>query len=141
MRALSTRALTELWQPAQGMLTPSLMKVEQSNSSIVYGRRLMLKIFRRVEPGLNPDIEIGLFLTGHSSLRAVPPMAGHFEYVSKEGTRTSLGVLQGYVANQGDAWQFALKGLWRTITGAAAKTQRLIRTKSRELRSSRWRTR
>ena len=111
VRAVSTNALATLWQPPQGRLAPSLMRAEQSNSSVVYGQRLVLKIFRRVEPGINPDLEIGLYLTEHSSFRNVPSVAGHLEYVSKQGIRTSLGVLQGYVANQGDAWQFTLKAL------------------------------
>ena len=111
VRAVSTNALAALWQPAQVTLTPSLMRAEQSNSSVVYGQRLVLKIFRRVEPGINPDLEIGLFLTQQSSFRNIPPVAGHLEYLSKEGTRTSLGVLQGYVANQGDAWEFTLRAL------------------------------
>src|ERR1700680_3784913 len=111
VRAVPTNALAALWQPAQGALRPSLMKAEQSNSSVVYGKRLVLKIFRRVEEGINPDLEIGLFLTEQSPFRNVPPVAGHLEYVSKEGARTSLGALQGYVANQGDAWQFTLRAL------------------------------
>ena len=88
---------------------------------MVYGQRLVLKIFRRVEPGINPDLEIGLYLTEHSSFRNVPSVAGHLEYVSKQGTRTSLGVLQGYVANQGDAWQFTLKGSYRVLRESAAR--------------------
>jgi len=111
IRAVPTNALAALWQPAQGTLAPSLMKTEQSNSSVLYGDRLVLKIFRRVEEGINPDLEIGLFLTEQSPFRNVPLVAGHLEYVSHKGARTSLGTLQGYVANQGDAWQFTLKDL------------------------------
>jgi maltose alpha-D-glucosyltransferase / alpha-amylase len=111
IRAISTPALATIWQPSQGPLIPSLMKVEQSNSSIVYSKRLMLKIFRRLEPGINPDLEIGLFLTRQSGLRTVPPLAGHLEYTNSKGTRTSVGVLQGFIANQGDAWQFTLGAL------------------------------
>jgi maltose alpha-D-glucosyltransferase / alpha-amylase len=111
VRAVPTNALAALWQPAQGTLTPSLMKAEQSNSSVLYGDRLVLKIFRRVEEGINPDLEIGLFLTEQSPFRNVPLVAGHLEYVSKEGARTSLGTLQGYITNQGDAWQFTLRDL------------------------------
>src|SRR4029077_4520501 len=111
VRAVSTNALRTLWQPSEGLLTPSLVRAEQSNSSVAYGDRLMLKIFRRVEEGLNPDLEIGSFLTEHSSFRHVPPVAGRLEYFSPQGKRTSLGVLQGYVANQGDAWQFTLRAL------------------------------
>jgi len=111
VRAVPTKALGSLWPTSQGPLTPSLVNAEQSNSSVVYGQRLVLKIFRRLEEGLNPDLEIGSFLTEHSSFRHVPPVGGHLEYLSPKGKRTSLGVLQGYVANQGDAWQFTLRGL------------------------------
>src|ERR1700730_18493808 len=101
VRAISTKALPSLWQPSQGSLTPSLMKAEQSNSSVVYDQRLVLKIFRRLEEGLNPDVEIGTFLTERTSFRNVPPVAGYLEYLGDGGTRICLGVLQGYVANQG----------------------------------------
>lgn len=111
VRAVSTPALPSLWQPSQGPLAPSVMNAEQSNSSVVYEKRLVLKIFRRLEEGLNPDLEIGSFLTERTSFRNVPPLAGYLEYVSESGTRTALGMLQGYVANQGDAWQFTLKAL------------------------------
>jgi maltose alpha-D-glucosyltransferase/alpha-amylase len=110
-RAVSTPALQSLWQPSQGSLTPSVMHAEQSNSSVVYEKRLVLKIFRRLEKGVNPDLEIGSFLTGKTSFRNVPPLAGYLEYLSEDGTSTALGMLQGYVANQGDAWQFTLKAL------------------------------
>ncbi len=96
---------------SQGLLKPSVMRAEQSNSSIAYENRLVLKLFRRVAEGLNPDLEIGAFLTEKTSFRNVPPLAGYLEYWSEAGARTSLGILQGYVANQGDAWQFTLKAL------------------------------
>ena len=111
VRAVSTPALATLWQPSRGSLSPSLMNAEQSNSSVVYGQCLVLKIFRRVEEGLNPDLEIGTFLTEKTSFRNAPAAAGYLEYVNQDGKRTSLGVLQGYVANQGDAWKFTLENL------------------------------
>jgi len=111
VRAIPTAALESLWRPAQGPLTPSLMTAEQSNSSVVYDKRLVLKMFRRVEAGLNPDLEIGVFLMEKSSFRNVPPLAGYIEYLDEHGATSSLGMLQGYVANQGDAWQFTLRAL------------------------------
>jgi maltose alpha-D-glucosyltransferase / alpha-amylase len=111
LRAVPTRALESLWQPSQGRLQPSVVTAEQSNSSVVYGQRLVLKLFRRLEQGLNPDLEICSFLTESSSFRNVPPVAGYLEYADGRGTRLSLGLLQGYVANQGDAWQFTLRAL------------------------------
>ena len=111
IRAVPTKALGPLCLPSQGPLTPSLVKAEQSNSSVVYGRRLVLKIFRHLEEGVNQELEIGTFLTEHSSFRNVPPVAGCVEYCNAHGKRTSVGVLQGYVPNQGDAWQFTMQGL------------------------------
>ena len=111
IRAVSTSALPSLFNVSQGLLKPSVMRAEQSNSSIAYENRLVLKLFRRVAEGLNPDMEIGAFLTEKTSFRNVPPLAGYLEYWSESGTLASLGILQGYVANQGDAWQFTLKTL------------------------------
>ncbi len=111
VRAVPTLALPPLWQPSQGPLKPSVMHAEQSNSSVVYEKRLVLKIFRRLQEGLNPDLEIGSFLTEKTSFRNVPPLAGYLEYRTETGASTSLGMLQGYIANQGDAWQLTLKAL------------------------------
>lgn len=111
VRAIFTPALTSLWPASQGPLRPVLMNAEQSNSSVVYEKRLVLKIFRRLEEGRNPDLEIGSFLTAKTSFRNVPPLAGHVEYLNEAGNSTALAILQGYVANQGDAWRFTLKSL------------------------------
>src|SRR5271165_992123 len=86
IRSVSTPAFHFLWQPTQDPLTPSLMNAEQSNSSVVYGKRLVLKMFRRVEEGLNPDLEIGFFLTAKTSFRNVPPLAAYLEYLNQTGT-------------------------------------------------------
>ena len=111
IRAVPTTVLQSLWQPSQGALVPSLMNAEQSNSSVAYGKRLVLKVIRRLENGVNPDLEIGSFLTRSSTFRNVPPLAGSLEYVNDEGAATALGILQGYISNQGDAWQFTLQAL------------------------------
>ncbi|MGA9798751.1 MAG: putative maltokinase [Terriglobales bacterium] len=127
IRAISTHALPEIWEQSQGPLAPSLMHAEQSNSSVAYERRLVLKIFRRLQEGLNPDLEIGSFLT-KAAFRNVPPLAGHIEYRSEADASTAMGMLQGYVANQGDAWRFTLNSLaeyyertkaWGSLAAAA----------------------
>jgi maltose alpha-D-glucosyltransferase/alpha-amylase len=110
VRAASSSALPSLWEPSQGHLQPSLMKAEQSNSSVMYGKRLVLKLFRRLENGVNPDVEIGSFLTSRARFPNVPAVAGQLEYVTAE-QQSSLGILQAFVPNQGDAWQFTLKAL------------------------------
>ncbi len=111
VRAVSGAALRSIWEPSQDPLAPSLMKAEQSNSSVVYANRLVLKLFRRLEEGLNPDLEISSFLTERTEFRNVPMLAGHLEYVSNEGQRITLGILQVYIPNHGDAWQYTLKAL------------------------------
>ena len=111
VRGIPGTALRSIWDPSQGPLAPSLMKAEQSNSSVVYADRLVLKLFRRLEEGINPDVEIGSFLTEKTDFRNVPILAGHLEYVSDDGKRITLGILQGYVPNHGDAWQYTLNAL------------------------------
>ncbi|MPZ77220.1 MAG: maltose alpha-D-glucosyltransferase [Deltaproteobacteria bacterium] len=85
-------------------LEPALLKREQSNTSVVYGDRLFLKIFRRVTEGLNPDVEIGRFLTEKAAFAHVPPLAGHLEMRKGRTEPATLGILQALVANEGDAW-------------------------------------
>jgi maltose alpha-D-glucosyltransferase / alpha-amylase len=93
-------------------LRPSaLLKVEQSNSSVVYGRSLILKFFRRLEEGINPDLEIGAFLTERTEFRSVPPVAGALVYRREDGKKMTLGILQQFVENRGDAWRHALEAV------------------------------
>jgi len=103
-------------------LEPRVLKVEQSNSSIVYGDRFILKLFRRIEAGLNPDLEIGRFLTSHSLFSHVPPVAGWIDYVFGRGERRNLAILQGFVPNEGDAWQFTRAELERFLETAATSS-------------------
>ncbi len=97
-------------------LEPKIVTAEQSNSSIIYGDRLIMKLFRRLEPGLNPDLEIGRFLTERAHFTHVPPAAGGLEYHGPEGEPSSLAFLQGFVPNQGDAWGFTLGQLSEYFT-------------------------
>jgi maltose alpha-D-glucosyltransferase/alpha-amylase len=122
VRAASTTALPSLWQPSQGHLPASLMQVEQSNSSVMYGRRLVLKLFRRLEEGISPDLEVGTFLTEKARFPHVPAVAGSLEYASDNGQPSSLGILQAYVPNQGDAWQFTLNAVAEYYSQAAQAT-------------------
>lgn len=65
----------------------------------------MLKLFRCLEGGINPDLEIGLFLT-QKSFPHVPPVAGVLEYRHGREAGMTLGVLHGFILNQGDAWEY-----------------------------------
>jgi maltose alpha-D-glucosyltransferase/alpha-amylase len=89
-------------------LEAALSVAEQSNNSVVFGERLILKVFRRLEEGVNPELEVGRFLTEKTAFGQIAPLAGSLEYRRPAGEPVSLAVLQGYVPNQGDAWQYTL---------------------------------
>jgi maltose alpha-D-glucosyltransferase/alpha-amylase len=91
-------------------LQPWVVSAEQSNTSIVFGDKLILKLVRRLEPGVNPDLEVGRFLT-EAGFEHVPQAAGSIEYWPEGGDPMTAGILQEYVPNEGDAWSFTLDEL------------------------------
>jgi maltose alpha-D-glucosyltransferase/alpha-amylase len=91
--------------------------VEQSNSSIRYDHDLILKLFRRQEPGVQPELEIARFLTDETDYRNAPPLAGSIDYLASDGRVSSLGVLQRFMPNRGDAWQTTLDRVARVLDG------------------------
>ncbi|HEX5850316.1 MAG TPA: maltose alpha-D-glucosyltransferase, partial [Rubrobacter sp.] len=90
-------------------------EVEQTNSSVILGERLILKAYRRLQKGTNPDLEIGRYLTEETRFENTPPLAGAIEYTGPDGETTTLGLLQGYVENQGDGWSYVLDYLDRYL--------------------------
>ena len=111
--ASPTRAFRRLRGPVGTDLAPMLMNVEQSNTSIMYGKQLILKLFRNLEEGINPDVEIGQFLTENTPFTNISPVAGTLEYQRGRGKPLSLAILQSYVPNEGDAWGYTLDFLER----------------------------
>ncbi len=88
-------------------LDPAVLKAEQSNTSVAYGDRVLLKVYRRIETGINPDLEIGRMLTA-MNFPYSPPLAGSLEYVRANSETITVAILQGFVHNQGDAWSYTL---------------------------------
>ncbi|MFF9066983.1 maltokinase [Streptomyces sp. NPDC014891] len=86
-------------------LAPRVLDAEQSNSSLVYGDSFILKIFRRVSPGANPDLELPLALAGAGCARVPAPVAWF------ESGAATLGVLQPYLRDSRDGWRLALDAL------------------------------
>ncbi|MDD2903340.1 MAG: maltose alpha-D-glucosyltransferase [Syntrophales bacterium] len=115
---------TQVFRQIQRLMKPplssSIMKAEQSNTSIVFGDWLILKLMRRAEEGMNLDLEIGLFLTEKSSFAYNPPVAGSLEYRPLQGQPITLGILHGFVPNQGDAWKYTLDVLGNFFEAALA---------------------
>lgn len=90
-------------------LESSVSRAEQSNTSVIYGQQFILKLFRKVELGINPDIEIGAFLT-EQGFRNTPAVLATLEYRSGNGVYAA-GILQRFVRNKGDAWGYTLEAL------------------------------
>ena len=83
------------------------ISTEQSNTSIIYNDKFILKAFRKLSAGLNPDFEVPYFLTTHTGFNYVPKVAGFIEY-RRPNQNISLGVLQDFIPNQGDGYNNGL---------------------------------
>jgi maltose alpha-D-glucosyltransferase / alpha-amylase len=86
---------------------------EQSNTSLVYGDRLILKIVRKQLPGINPDVEVGRYLTDHAHFPHIASVAGTIDYTADRGESSTLALLQALIPNQGDGWTWTLEELER----------------------------
>jgi maltose alpha-D-glucosyltransferase / alpha-amylase len=84
---------------------------EQSNTSILYDAKLILKLFRRLQPGENPDTEIGRFLTETAHFPRIASFLGDITLRSKDSEPITVAMLQGLVENEGDGWQWTLDEL------------------------------
>src|SRR5712691_9038293 len=87
------------------------LRGEQSNTSVVYGDRLILKAFRKLEFGINPEHEITDFLTARARFAHVPQLAGAVEYAPDVGEGVTLAVLHRFMPNQGNGWSWVLEHL------------------------------
>ena len=101
--------------PDGAALEVHIPRADQSNSSLVFDERFIMKLFRKVEPGENPDLEIGRFLTERARFPHVPALCGALEYRNAVGDDepATVAVLHQLVPNEGDAWSHALGSLGR----------------------------
>ena len=106
-----------------GPLPARTGSAEQSNTSILYEGKLIMKLFRRLQPGENPDTEIGRFLTEVAQFSRIAPFLGDIRMVAQNGSdtgeATTLAMLQGLVQNEGDGWQWTLDELSRYFDSCA----------------------
>ena len=93
----------------------------EGHTSIVFGDQLILKLLRRIEPGINPDLEIRRFLTERTTFENLPAVLGWLEYQGSDGGATTLGIIQSYVPHEGTAWDRltgSLGRLFETVLSA-----------------------
>ncbi len=86
----------------------AVIQAEQSNTSINYGDLFVLKLLRKAEEGVNLDLELGRFLTEKTDFTHIAPVAGAMEYRRERQEPVTMGILHGFVPNQGDAWKYTL---------------------------------
>jgi len=95
-----------------------IASAEQSNTSILFGNQVILKLFRRLQPGENPDVEIGRYLTEVAHFPNIAPLLGEITMTPEQGEKTTIAMLQGLVANEGDGWHWfraQLKGFFASV--------------------------
>jgi len=88
---------------------------QSSNTLVALGERLFLKGYRHLREGVNPEFEVGRFLTEVVQYPNCVPVAGVLEYKSNDGATMTLAMVQAYVANQGDGWEYTLDYLERYL--------------------------
>jgi maltose alpha-D-glucosyltransferase / alpha-amylase len=117
-----TRELGSLLRAAGGPLKAAVSKAQQSNTTVFFGDKIIMKLFRRLESGMNPEVEIGRHLTEKARLASTPRLLGAIEYTKRGREPVSLAVFQEFVPNEGDAWRYTLDYLSRYFERAVAKS-------------------
>ncbi|HET9047207.1 MAG TPA: putative maltokinase, partial [Casimicrobiaceae bacterium] len=107
----ATAAFARLAGDAFDTLPVDPLAPQSSNTVVALGERLLLKAYRRLQSGVNPEAEIGRYLTDVAHFAHSVPVAGTIEHVADDGAVTTLALLQGYVQNQGDGWTTTLNYL------------------------------
>jgi maltose alpha-D-glucosyltransferase/alpha-amylase len=96
-------------------LPSRVLKTEQSNTSIFYQDTFFLKLYRRIEEGMNPDAELTRHLTEDADFAHVPAYAGIIRWQRERGSPMTLALLQQFIPNQGDVWSYTLDNLDRSF--------------------------
>jgi maltose alpha-D-glucosyltransferase / alpha-amylase len=89
-------------------------QVEQSNSSVIVGQEIIIKLFRRIHAGPHPEAEMGMYLS-EAGYANVAPLLGEIRRIAPDGNEYVLGIVQGFIFNQGDAWNWTQNMLERAI--------------------------
>lgn len=126
LAAFPTRAFREILNGDRLPLEPTVHGGQQSNTSAIFGDRFILKLFRRVTPGQNPDFEIGRFLTEKSTLSHVPRVAGALEYRRDHDEPMTAAILHELHANEGDAWEFTRDELARYFERVSVRSLEMV---------------
>ncbi|HMH13679.1 MAG TPA: maltose alpha-D-glucosyltransferase [Edaphobacter sp.] len=109
LRGRKSNAVVDL--SSKEALFTRVASAEQSNTSLIYGDRFIMKLFRRLESGQNPDTEVCRFLTETAHFSRIPRFVGDITLYDKNDEPTTVAMLQTLVENEGDGWQWTLDEL------------------------------
>jgi maltose alpha-D-glucosyltransferase/alpha-amylase len=115
IRFTPTEAFRRIAGDDLAALTVGPLQAQSTNTSVTLSERLFLKCYRKLRPGVNPELEVGRFLTEVAEFRNCVPVAGAVEYLSENKEPVTLALLQAYVPNQGDGWSYTLEYLRRWL--------------------------
>jgi maltose alpha-D-glucosyltransferase/alpha-amylase len=100
--------------------------VDQTNTSVIFGSRFILRLLRILEPGIHPDLEMSEFLTAKAKFAHTPPLLGALEYRERRGTPVAVALLHGFIPHESDAWRYTIDELGRyferVVSGPAGTT-------------------
>ncbi|HQH26690.1 MAG TPA: alpha-glucosidase C-terminal domain-containing protein, partial [Oligoflexia bacterium] len=89
----------------------SLMPVTQSNTTVNFGSRLLLKVFRRLDEGVNPELETSRFLADETSFRNAPRLGGWLQLKLRDAKEVTVGVCLEYIEHKSNGWDWAVDGV------------------------------
>ena len=98
-----------------------VLNAEQSNSSMLFDNRFFLKLYRKLEDGMNPDVELTRFLSENQQFAHVPAFVGAIEYRRERSEPTVVALLQAAAPNEGDAWALTLDAVGQYFERVLAK--------------------
>jgi len=119
----STNAYGPLMEEAAGDFSLSSQRAQGTNTTLRLGDKLFLKLYRRLQVGTSPELEIGRYLTDVAHFPNIVPVAGAVEYRSKDGELSTLALLQAFVMNQGDGWEYTTGYLVRFLEDRRASAE------------------
>jgi maltose alpha-D-glucosyltransferase/alpha-amylase len=103
------------WEPVGESASLRAVGAEQSNVSLIVGERTMLKLYRRIRKGVQPELEVAQFLTNTAGFKNTPALLGAIEHVAEDGEASALAIAFAFVENQGDAWNAVVEALDRML--------------------------
>ncbi|MEM2957403.1 MAG: maltose alpha-D-glucosyltransferase [Candidatus Jordarchaeaceae archaeon] len=109
-------------------LNSQIIKGEHDNTGITYENVFFLKLYRKLDEGENPDHEIIKYLSSQGSFSQIPPFAGVIQYLPQDGAPFIIGVLEGYVPNQGNAWNYSFDAVGQYFERALSKKMETPKT-------------